>query len=138
MRRAAVEPLRTTTSQTATTTTCGFEHAGRIARLGIGTREFIHLLKGIDTETRADLHLLVDNYATHKHPQVNSSSNVIRASTSSWLNLVERWLREVTQQRTRRGSFRAVQELARAIKHYIENHNRNLRVFVWSAPVDRI
>jgi transposase len=110
-------------------------------------QEFIRFLKRIDTETRTDLelHLIVDNYGTHKHPRVRSwlkrhprfHLHFIPTS-SSWLNLVERWFRDLTQQRIRRGSFHAVKELVIAIEDYIENHNQKPQVFVWSAPVDRI
>jgi transposase len=110
-------------------------------------QEFIRFLKRVDTETpvELDLHLIVDNYGTHKHPRVNSWLKRhprfhlhFTPTSSSWLNLVERWFRDLTQQRIRRGSFRALQELVNAIKNYIENHNQNPQVFVWSAPVDRI
>jgi transposase len=110
-------------------------------------QEFIRFLKRVDTETpvELELHLIVDNYGTHKHPRVNSWLKRhprfrlhFTPTSSSWLNLVERWFRELTQQRIRRGSFRAVPELVTAIKNYIENHNQNSQVFVWSAPVDRI
>ena len=110
-------------------------------------QEFIRFLKRIDTETRTDLelHLIVDNYGTHKHPRVRSwlkrhprfHLHFIPTS-SSWLNLVERWFRDLTQQRIRRGSFHAVKELVIAVEDYIENHNQKPQVFVWSAPVDRI
>ena len=110
-------------------------------------QEFIRFLKRIDTETRADLelHLIVDNYATHKHPRVKSwlkrharfHLHFIPTS-SSWLNLVERWFRDLTQQRIRRASFHAVKELVTAITDYMDNHNQKPQVFVWSAPVDRI
>ena len=56
----------------------------------------------------------------------------------SWFNLVERWFRNLTQQRLRRGSFRNVKELVQAIGDYISRHNQNPRVFVWSASVERI
>jgi transposase len=110
-------------------------------------QEFIRFLKRVDSETPValNLHLIVDNYGTHKHPRVNSWLKRhprfhlhFTPTSSSWLNLVERWFRDLTQQRIRRGSFRALQELENAIKNYIENHNQNPQVFVWSAPVDRI
>ena len=110
-------------------------------------QEFIRFLKRIDTETpaEADLHLIVDNYGTHKHPRVKSWLRRhprvhlhFTPTSSSWLNLVERWFRDLTQQRIRRGSFHAVQELITTIEDYIENHNQKPQVFVWSAPVERI
>jgi transposase len=110
-------------------------------------QEFIRFLKKIDTETpcEMDLHLVVDNYGTHKHPRVRSwlrrhprfHLHFIPTS-SSWLNLVERWFREITDKRIRRGSFRNISELIAAIKQYVENHNQNPRVFVWTASVERI
>jgi len=110
-------------------------------------KEFIRFLKTIDAKTppELDLHLIVDNYGTHKHPRVKSwlrrhprfHLHFIPTS-SSWLNLVERWFRDLTDKRIRRGSFRNVRELIAAIKQYLDNHNQNPRVFVWSAPVERI
>jgi transposase len=110
-------------------------------------QEFIRFLNKIDAETpsEVDLHLIVDNYGTHKHPRVKSwlrrhprfHLHFIPTS-SSWLNLVERWFREITDKRLRRGSFRSVPELVAAIKEYLEGHNQNPKVFVWSASVDRI
>ena len=92
-----------------------------------------------------DLHLIVDNYGTHKHPRVKSwlqrhprfHLHFIPTS-SSWLNMVERWFREITDKRIRRGTFQNVPALIAAIKDYLDNHNQNPRVFVWSAPVERI
>jgi len=110
-------------------------------------QEFIRFLNKIDSETPAglDLHLVVDNYGTHKHPRVKSwlrrhprfHLHFIPTS-SSWLNLVERWFREITDKRIRRGIFRSVPELITAIAEYLDNHNQNPKVFVWSAPVERI
>lgn len=110
-------------------------------------QEFIRFLKKIDAETphSLDLHLIVDNYGTHKHPRVKSwirrhprfHLHFIPTS-SSWLNLVERWFREITDKRIRRGSFRNVPELIAAIKEYLNNHNQNPKVFVWTASVERI
>jgi len=110
-------------------------------------QEFIRFLKRIDQQTpkEFDLHLIVDNYATHKHARVqrwlrrNPRFHLhFTPTSSSWLNLVERWFRYLTQQRLRRSSFHHVKELIHAINDYIGNHNQNPRVFVWSAPVERI
>ena len=110
-------------------------------------QEFIRFLKKIDNETPAglNLHLIVDNYGTHKHPQVKSWLRRhprfqlhFTPTSSSWLNLVERWFREITDKRIRRGTFNSVPDLIAAIKKYLENHNQNPRVFVWSAPVEQI
>ncbi len=110
-------------------------------------QEFIRFLKKIDAETPSelDLHLIVDNYGTHKHPRVKSwirrhprfHLHFIPTS-SSWLNLVERWFREISDKRIRRGVFRSVPELIAAIQEYLDNHNQNPQVFVWTASVDRI
>jgi len=109
--------------------------------------EFIRFLKRMDTETpaEAELHLIVDNYGTHKHPRVDSWLRRhprfrlhFTPTSSSWLNLVERWFRDLTQQRIRRGGFRAVRELVTAIETYIENHNQKPQIFVWSVSVERI
>jgi hypothetical protein len=59
-------------------------------------------------------------------------------TSSSWLNLIERWFREITDKRIRRGSFRSVPELIAAIHEYLDNHNQNPRVFAWTASVERI
>jgi len=110
-------------------------------------QEFIRFLKKIDGEspTGLDLHLIVDNYGTHKHPRVKSwlqrhprfHMHFIPTS-SSWLNMVERWFREITDKRIRRGTFQNVATLVAAIKDYLDNHNQNPRIFVWTAPVERI
>src|SRR6478736_7966875 len=102
-------------------------------------QEFIKFLKQIDVETPADLdlHLIVDNYATHKHPKVQSWLKRHRRfhlhfipTSSSWLNLVERWFREITTKRIRRGVFKSVERLTEAIQAYIDDHNSNPRPFV--------
>ncbi|MDE2485179.1 MAG: IS630 family transposase [candidate division NC10 bacterium] len=110
-------------------------------------QEFIRFLKNIDVEIspELDLHLIVDNYGAHKHPRVTSwlrrhprfHLHFIPTS-SSWLNLVERWFRELSDKRIRRGSFGNVPELIAAIKDYLDSHNQNPRVFVWTASVEHI
>jgi len=110
-------------------------------------QEFIRFLNKIDAETppELDLRLIVDNYGSHKHPRVISwlrrhprfHLHFIPTS-SSWLNLVERWFREITDKRIRRGSFYNVRELIAAIQEYLDNHNQNPRVFMWTASVERI
>ena len=110
-------------------------------------QEFIRFLLRIDAETPPglDLHLIVDNYGTHKHPRVTSWIGRhprfhlhFTPTSSSWLNLIERWFREITDKRIRRGTFRNVRALIAAIEQYLDNHNQNPHVFVWSAPVERI
>ena len=105
-------------------------------------QEWIKFLKLIDQQTPADLdlHLIVDNYSTHKHAKVKSwlkrhprfHMHFIPTS-SSWLNLVERWFREITDKRIRRGVFKSVPQLIEAIEAYIAGHNENPRSFVWTA-----
>lgn len=110
-------------------------------------QEFIRFLKKIDAETppHLDLHLIVDNYGTHKHPRVTSwlrrhprfQLHFIPTS-SSWLNMVERWFCDLTDKRIRRGSFGSVRELIAAIREYVAHHNQNPRVFTWTASAENI
>ena len=110
-------------------------------------QEFIRFLQIINTKTPPDLdlHLIVDNYGSHKHPRVQSwierhprfHLHFIPTS-SSWLNMVERWFGEITSKRIRRGSFKNVKELIMAIKQYIESHNQNPKVFTWTASAESI
>jgi transposase len=110
-------------------------------------QEFIRFLKMIDAATppHLALHLIVDNYGTHKHPRVKAwlrrharfHLHFIPTS-SSWLNMVERWFRDLTDKRLRRGSFRTVRELIAAIQEYVAHHNQNPRVFSWTASVEGI
>ena len=92
-------------------------------------QEFIRFLNKIDGErpSELDLHIIADNYATHKHPRVKS-----------WVNMVERWFREITDKRIRRGVFQDVPELIAAIQEYLENHNQNPKIFTWTASVEQI
>jgi transposase len=110
-------------------------------------QEFIRFLKKIGTETppELDLHLIVDNYGTHKHPRVKSWLRRhprfhlhFTPTASSWLNLVERWFRDLTDKRIRRGSFESVPELIAAIDDYLAQSNQNPHVFVWTASADSI
>ena len=110
-------------------------------------QEFIKFLKQIDAETPPglDLHLIVDNYATHKHFKVKAWLKRHRRfhlhfipTSSSWLNLVERWFREITDKRIRRGVFRSVNQLIEAIRAYIDEHNNSPRPFVWTAKAQDI
>ncbi len=110
-------------------------------------QEFIKFLKQIDAETPpdVDLHLIVDNYATHKHPRVKAWLKRHKRfhlhfipTSSSWLNMVERWFREITDKRIRRGVFRSVEQLIEAIRAYIDEHNGNPKPFVWTAKAQDI
>ena len=110
-------------------------------------QEFIRFLKKIDAETPPDLalHLIVDNYATHKHPRVKTWLGRHKRfhlhftpTSSSWLNLVERWFRDLTDTRLRRDSFEHVPQLIRVIEQYIAQSNQNPHIFVWTASADSI
>ena len=110
-------------------------------------QEWIKFLTLIDEQTPddLDLHLIVDNYATHKHPRVKAWLKRhprfhmhFTPTSSSWLNLVERWFRELTDKRVRRGVFRSLDELIDAITSFIDVHNDNPQRFIWTAPVQRI
>jgi transposase len=110
-------------------------------------QEWIKFLKLIDQQTppELDLHLIVDNYSTHKHPKVRSWLKRHRRfhmhftpTSSSWLNLVERWFREITDKRIRRGVFKSVTQLTAAIEDYIARHNENPRSFTWTAKAEDI
>jgi len=110
-------------------------------------QEWIKFLETIDRETPADLalHLIVDNYSTHKHAKVQRwlerhprfQMHFIPTS-SSWLNVIERFFRELTVKRIRRGTFASVDELIKAIRDYIDQHNQNPFPFLWTAEADKI
>lgn len=92
-----------------------------------------------------DLHLIADNYATHKHPKVqrwlarHPRFHVhFTPTSSSWLNMVERFFRDLTEQRLRRGIFHDVEELIMAIGDYIDQHNDSPKPFVWAAKASDI
>ncbi len=110
-------------------------------------QEWIKFLKLIDKETPKDLdlHLIVDNYATHKHPKVKAWLKKHKRfhihftpTSSSWLNLIERWFREITDKRIRRGTFRSVDELVNAIMGYVDQHNENPKSYTWTAKAEDI
>lgn len=110
-------------------------------------QEWIKFLKLIDTQTPADkqLHLIVDNYATHKHPKVvnwlkrHPRFHIHFTPTSaSWLNMVERWFRDLTGKRLKRGVFTSVARLIAAIEDYIRTMNQSPRPFVWTAKATDI
>jgi len=109
--------------------------------------EFLRFLRQIDRETPPDrhLHLIADNYATHKHPKVQAWLKRharfhlhFTPTSSSWLNLVERWFGEITRKRIRRGSFTSVKDLIEAIESYIRHNNQNPMPFVWTKRVEQI
>jgi transposase len=105
-------------------------------------QEWLSFLRVIDQVTPAgkELHLIADNYATHKHAKVqrwlkrHPRFHVhFTPTSSSWLNMVERFFRDLTQNRLRRGVFRDVEELIMAIGDYIDRHNENPKPFIWTA-----
>jgi transposase len=110
-------------------------------------QEFLKFLRTLDREfpPELDLHLILDNYQTHKHPNVNAwlakhprfHLHFIPTS-SSWLNLIERWFRELTQKAIRRGVFHSVPDLIAAIEDYLAAHNQDPKPFVWTAEIEAI
>ena len=110
-------------------------------------QEWLKFLKLIDARTPAelDLHLIADNYGTHKHATVRKwlarhprfHMHFVPTS-SSWLNIVERWFRNLTTRRIRRDSFSSVDALIRTIEAYIAHHNADPRPFVWTADLKDI
>jgi transposase len=111
------------------------------------SREFLQFLKLIDQQTPAglDLHLILDNYATHKTPAVNRWLKRhprfhlhFTPTSSSWLNMVERFFAEITRNRIRRGIFKSVAELKAAIADYLEKHNADPKPFVWTKSAGEI
>jgi len=106
--------------------------------------KFLRLLDDATPETK-QLHLIADNYATHKHPKVqrwlkrHPRFHVHFTPTSaSWLNMVERFFRDLTHNRLKRGVFRDVEELITAIDHYVDRHNENPKPFIWTAKASDI
>ena len=104
--------------------------------------EWLRFLRKIDRETPNDktLHLICDNYATHKHPKVQAWLAKhprfimhFTPTSASWLNMVERFFRDITDRRLRRGVFTSVLDLVAAINDYIAHHNSNPKPFIWTA-----
>jgi transposase len=103
--------------------------------------EWLKFLRKIDRETPKDktLHLVADNYATHKHPAVQQWLAKhprfvmhFTPTSASWLNMVERFFRDITTERLRRGVFTSVPELVCAIDEYIAHHNIKPKPFIWT------
>ena len=110
-------------------------------------QEFLAFLKTVEKQTPADLelHLIVDNYATHKHRKIKNWLKRNKRvhlhfipTSSSWLNLVERFFGLITQKQISRGVFTSVEALEAAILDYIDAHNDNCKPFVWTKSVDDI
>jgi transposase len=105
---------------------------------------FLNLIKR-NTPTDKTIHIICDNYATHKHAKVaawlkrNKRFHVHFTPTSaSWLNMVERFFRDISEQRLRRGVFRSVPELVHAITDYVAHHNDDPKPFIWTATASDI
>ena len=110
-------------------------------------QEFLSFLGHIDASVppALDVHLVIDNYATHKHAAVRAwlvarpRYHVHFTPTyASWLNQVERWFGHITQRAIRRGSFRTVRELVRRIDAFVQHYNAGARPFAWTATADSI
>jgi len=110
-------------------------------------QEFLGFLRIINRQTPKglDLHLIVDNYGTHTHPKVTAwlvkhprFHMHFTPTSASWLNLVERWFREITDKRIRRGAFKSVGALVAAITEYLDANNADPKPFVWTASVRTI
>jgi transposase len=109
--------------------------------------EFLKFLRTINREVPLDLavHMILDNYGTHAQPKVKVWLEKhprfklhFTPTSSSWLNLIERWFGEITRKRIRRGVFRSVPELVAAIEEYIRHNNENPKPFVWTKRADDI
>ncbi len=110
-------------------------------------QEWLKFLKLIDKETPKDkeLHLIVDNYATHKAPAVKTwlakhprFHMHFTPTSASWLNMVERFFRDLTTKRLRRGVFCSVPELIAAIEEYLDQHNENPSPYIWTKSANDI
>jgi len=110
-------------------------------------QEYLDFLREIEKNVPKNLevHIIVDNYGTHKHPRVKRWFAArprfhvhFTPTYASWLNQVEIWFNRITQQAIRRGTFRSVKELVEKIDHYVQNSNHQARPFVWTATADSI
>jgi transposase len=110
-------------------------------------QEWIKFLGLIDRETPTgkEIHLIADNYATHKHPKVQAwlarrprFMIHFTPTSASWLNMVERFFRDITENRLRRGIFRSVEDLIAAIHEYLARHNEDPKPFIWTKTASDI
>lgn len=110
-------------------------------------QEYLGFLKHIETNVPKDLdvHLIVDNYSTHKHERVKNWLALhpryhvhFTPTYASWLNQVEIWFNRITQQAIRRGTFRSVRELVSKIDQFVKHHNSSTKPFIWTATADSI
>lgn len=109
--------------------------------------EWLNFLRLINKNTPSDkeIHIICDNYATHKHPKVRSWLKYHKRfhvhftpTSASWLNMVERFFRDLSERQLRRGVFRSVQELEQAVMEYIDKHNRDPAPFIWTKSAQDI
>jgi transposase len=110
-------------------------------------QEWLRFLRMIDQTVTAgkEIYLICDNYSTHKHERVERWLNKHKRfhvrftpTSASWLNMVERFFRDITQNRIRRGVFQDLEQLITAIGDYIDGHNRNPKPFIWTAKANDI
>ena len=110
-------------------------------------QEFISFLQGVERNVpnNLDIHLIIDNYCTHKHAKVKEwlmqrprSHLHFTPTYASWINQVERWFGIITQKAIRRGSFHNVGELTRKINDFVEHYNAQARPFMWVATAESI
>lgn len=110
-------------------------------------QEFLAFLNHIDTNVpeSTDIHLVVDNYATHKHAKFRNWLAQRRRyhihytpTYSSWLNQVEIWFNIITQKAIRRGLFRSTRQLSQKINQFVESYNADSRPFMWTATTESI
>ncbi|HEX5994485.1 MAG TPA: IS630 family transposase [Jiangellales bacterium] len=109
--------------------------------------EFLRFLRLVDTQVprRLQIHMILDNYGTHNHPDVKAWLDKhprfhlhFTPTSSSWLNLVERFFAEITDKAIRRGVFHSVDDLIAAIEEYLRVHNNDPKPFVWTATAEQI
>ena len=112
-----------------------------------GPKEFLKFLRQIDktVPARRDVHLVLDNYATHKAPEVKAWLDKhprfklhFTPTSASWLNLVERFFAQITARRIRRGSYSSVDDLTAAIYDYLAQHNEKPKPFKWTKTAEDI
>jgi DDE superfamily endonuclease len=127
------------------------EHAGRQGHRGLHATPSAPRVPALSQADRPsnptdlDLHLVVDNYATHKTPAVKRWLKAhprfhlhFTPTSASWLNMVERFFAEITRNRIRRGVFKSVAELKSAVMEYLENHNADPKPFIWTKSAGEI
>ena len=109
--------------------------------------EFIRFLNAVERQVAADrpIHVVLDNYATHKHPKVLAWLSRhprwtfhFTPTSASWLNAVENFFSKMTRQRIRRGVFRSIADLQAAINAYLAEHNASPKPFVWTQSADAV